>query len=107
VVQELAILALIRRGMTVMTASGDDLTDGSDPSRTMMRQIAASFCAVREGAACVAKLKQARDRKKAETGKCGGRESYAEIRPETVALAKQLQASGLSLRKITPTCNFA
>jgi hypothetical protein len=48
-----------------------------------------------------AKLKQARDRKKAETGKCGGRKSYAEIRPETVALAKQLQASGLSLRKIS------
>jgi DNA invertase Pin-like site-specific DNA recombinase len=100
VVQELGILALIRRGMTVMTASGDDLTDGSDPSRTMMRQIAGSF-AQYEKARLVAKLKQARDRKKAETGKCGGRKSYAEIRPETVALAKQLQASGLSLRKIS------
>jgi len=99
VVQELGILALIRWGMTVMTASGDDLTDGSDPSRTMMRQIAGSF-AQYEKARLVAKLKQARDRKKAETGKCGGRKSYAEIRPETVALAKQLQASGLSLRKI-------
>jgi DNA invertase Pin-like site-specific DNA recombinase len=100
VVQELGILALIRRGMTVLTTSGDDLTDGSDPSRTMMRQIAGSF-AQYEKARLVAKLKQARDRKKAETGKCGGRKSYAEIRPETVALAKQLQASGLSLRKIS------
>ena len=86
--------------MTVMTASGDDLTDGSDPSRTMMRRIAGSF-AQYEKARLFAKLKQARDRKKAETGKCGGRKSYAEIRPEMVALAKQLQASGLSLRKIS------
>src|SRR4029077_12614866 len=97
--QELGILALIRRGMTVLTASGDDLTDGSDPSRTMMRQIAGSF-AQYEKARLVAKLKAARDRKKAETGKCGGRKSYAEIRPETVALAKQLHAEGLSYRKI-------
>jgi DNA invertase Pin-like site-specific DNA recombinase len=43
VTQELGILALIRRDVRVLTASGDDLTDSSDPSRTMMRQIAGSF----------------------------------------------------------------
>ena len=36
----------------------------------------------------VAKLKAARDRKKAATGKCGGRKSYEERSPEMVALAK-------------------
>jgi hypothetical protein len=32
---------LDRRGVRVLTANGDDLTDSSDPSRKMMRQIAA------------------------------------------------------------------
>jgi DNA invertase Pin-like site-specific DNA recombinase len=100
ITQELGILALIRRGMTVITTSGDVLTDSSDPSRTMMRQIAGSF-AQYEKARLVAKLKAARDRKRAETGKCGGRKTYAESKPETVALAKQLQAAGLSYRKIS------
>jgi hypothetical protein len=48
-----------------------------------------------------AKLKAARDRKKAATGKCGGRRSYFEARPDVVILAKELSASGLSLRKIS------
>jgi hypothetical protein len=43
VTQELGILALIKRGVRVLTASGDDLTDSSDPSHKMMRQIAGSF----------------------------------------------------------------
>jgi hypothetical protein len=37
------------------------------------------------------------------TGKCGGRRSYCEARPDVVALAKQLQARGMSLRKISAT----
>ena len=90
VTQELGILALIRRGVRVVTASGDDLTDSTDPSRKMMRQIAGSF-AEYEKARLVAKLKAARDRKIASGEKCGGRRSHAELRPEVVALAKQLR----------------
>jgi DNA invertase Pin-like site-specific DNA recombinase len=85
--------------MRVVTASDEDLTEASDPSRVMMRQIAGSF-AQYEKARLVRKLREARDRKKAETGKCGGRRSYAEGRPDTVALTKQLHADGLSYRKI-------
>src|ERR1700722_9970715 len=52
----------------------------------------------------IAKLKAARDRKRAETGKCGGRLTYAERDggPELVARAKALKAQRprLSLRKI-------
>ena len=40
VTQELGILALIKSDVPVLIATGDDLTDSSDPSRTMMRQIA-------------------------------------------------------------------
>ena len=79
VTQELGILALIRRGVRVVTASGDDLTDSTDPSRKMMRQIAGSF-AEYEKARLVAKLKAARDRKIASGEKCGGRRSHAELR---------------------------
>jgi hypothetical protein len=41
--QELGILALIQRGVRVLTAAGDDRTDSTDPSRVMMRQIAGAF----------------------------------------------------------------
>jgi hypothetical protein len=44
--------------------------------------------------------RQARDRRRAETGKCGGRRSMRETRPEVVALVKQLHVDGLSYRKI-------
>jgi hypothetical protein len=38
--------------------------------------------------------------KDAENGKCSGRKSYVESRPDTVALAKRLQGEGFSYRKI-------
>ena len=44
----------------------------------------------------VRKLREARER----SGKLGGRKSYAEARPDTVALAKELHAGGSSYRKI-------
>jgi DNA invertase Pin-like site-specific DNA recombinase len=96
VAQELGVLMLIKRGMKVVTASGDDLTDATDPSRIMMRQIAGSF-AEYEKRRLVRKLREARER----TGRLGGRKSYAESRPDTVVLAKELHASGLSYRKIS------
>ena len=89
VTQELGILALIKRGMRVLTANGDDLTDSSDPSRKMMRQIAGSFHEYEK--ARVAKLKAARDRKRAIGTKVEGRKSHAELNPEMVALARQLR----------------
>ena len=90
VTQELAILALIARGVRVLTANGDDLTDDSDPSRVMMRQIAGAFHQY-EKARLVAKLKAARDRKRATGARAEGRLSHAEKRPEVVMLAKKLR----------------
>src|SRR4029077_12898578 len=68
VAQELGVLMLIKRGMRVITASGGDLTEATDPSRIMMRQIAGSF-AQYEKARLVRKLREARER----LGKPGGR----------------------------------
>jgi DNA invertase Pin-like site-specific DNA recombinase len=101
--QELGLIALITRGVRVLTASGDDLTDDSDPSRTMMRQIAGAFHQY-EKARLVAKLKAARDRKRADGGKVEGRKTLAERNPKLVAAAKRLRGTGRrpdrSLREI-------
>jgi DNA invertase Pin-like site-specific DNA recombinase len=86
VAQELGILLLVQRGVRVITAAGDDLTDTSDPSRVMMRQIAGAF-AQYEKARLVARLRRAREMK----GQVGGRKSMAATRPDLVALAKQLR----------------
>jgi DNA invertase Pin-like site-specific DNA recombinase len=91
VAQELGILVLIQRGVRVLTATGDDLCDTSDPSRVMMRQIAGPF-AQYEKARLVARLKRAREQARIKKGgKCEGRKSIAETRPEVVALAKKLR----------------
>lgn len=95
VTQELGILALINRGVRVLTANGDDLTDSSDPSRVMMRQIAGAFHQY-EKARLVAKLKVARDRKRTAGMKVEGRKSHAEIDAaehggRMIALARRLR----------------
>jgi DNA invertase Pin-like site-specific DNA recombinase len=102
ITQELGIVALVARGVTVLTASGDDLTNTDDPFKVAMRQIAGAFAQL-EKCRLVAKLKAARDRKLQATGKCGGRKSYAEANPEMVQAARELsdQRPRLSLRKIS------
>ena len=99
ILKELGLGVLIKLGMRVLTANGDDLTVTDDHMKVAMRQIAGTFAQL-EKARLVAKLKAARDRKRASHGKCEGRKGYTEAMPETVALAKQLQAGGLSYRKI-------
>ena len=88
--QELGILALIDRGVRVLTSNGDDLTDSTDSSRVMMRQIAGAFHQY-EKARLVAKLKAARQRKRELLGKVEGRKSWAEIDPQLVKEARRLR----------------
>jgi DNA invertase Pin-like site-specific DNA recombinase len=95
ITQELGLLALGRRGVRVVTSTGDDMTDTSDPARKMTRQVAGAFHEY-EKARLVAKLRAARER----TGRLGGRKSYADGRPDVVLLARQLRAEGHSYRKI-------
>jgi DNA invertase Pin-like site-specific DNA recombinase len=89
VTQELGILLLIGRGVRVLTASGDDLTNTDDPFKVAMRQIAGTFAQL-EKARLVAKLRGARERKRATGVKVEGRKSYVEQSPEMVRLAKRL-----------------
>jgi DNA invertase Pin-like site-specific DNA recombinase len=104
--QELGILSLIKLGVRVITAAGDELTDTSDPMKKAMRQIAGAFAEL-EKARLVAKLRGARERKRATAesttldgrGKCEGRKSVAELRPEVIEAAGKLN-DGRSLRAI-------
>jgi DNA invertase Pin-like site-specific DNA recombinase len=110
IVQEAGIIALIERGVRVLTSSGDDLTETSDPFKIAMRQIAGVFAQL-ERARLVGKLKAARDRKRATGVKVEGRRSYAEIDARDnggsmIALARRLRRKSpkggrLSLRAIS------
>jgi DNA invertase Pin-like site-specific DNA recombinase len=70
----------------------------------MMRQIAGAFYQY-EKARLVAKLKAARDRKRAAGGKAEGRRRWVEINPELVQEANRLRGTSRrpakSLRDIT------
>jgi DNA invertase Pin-like site-specific DNA recombinase len=92
--QELGIGVLIKLGMRVFTANGDDLTETDDHMKVAMRQIAGSFAQL-EKARLVAKLRAARERKRETNGKCEGRKSYAEREggPELIATARQLHTN--------------
>jgi DNA invertase Pin-like site-specific DNA recombinase len=87
-------------GIELIPASAPDFFTEDTPTAVLVRQVLGAIAQF-EKTSLVAKLKTARDRKRAETGKCGGRKTYAESRPEVVALAKQMRGEGLSLRKIS------
>lgn len=97
-IQELGVMALQQRGVQVFTASGDELTATDDPSKVMVRQMMAAFAQF-EKARLVSKLAVARKRKREATGKCEGRKSLAETKPEAVALAKALRRKTKEGRK--------
>ena len=98
IAQELGIISLEKLGVRVITANGDELTDTTDEMKKAMRQIAGTFAEL-EKARLVKKLRGARERKRAEKGKCEGRKRVGDHSPETVKAAQELN-DGRSLRAI-------
>jgi DNA invertase Pin-like site-specific DNA recombinase len=98
IVQETGWRFLRDAGITLIAADSPDAFLDETPTAVMIRQILGSVSQF-EKAMLVAKLKGARDRKKRETGKCGGRKNYEERNPEMVALAKKLSRSPIGGRK--------
>lgn len=104
--QELGVVALKERGVRVYSATtGDELTETDDPSKVMMRQVAAAFAQF-EKSRLVSKLAAARQRKRETVGRCEGRKPLKETRPDVVALARKLRrrkpkAGQLSLRVVS------
>ena len=76
--------------MTLIPASAPDHFTEDTPTAVLVRQVLGAIAQF-EKTSTVAKLNAARDRKRAATGKCGGRRSHMEARPEMVQLAKKLR----------------
>lgn len=86
-------------GIALIPASAPDYFIEDTPTAVLVRQVLGAIAQF-EKANLVAKLKGARDRKRLATGKCGGRKSHAESRPDVVALVRQ-HAPNHSLRAIS------
>jgi len=97
--QELGYRYLQKLGVKLIAADRPDAFVDDSPTAVMVRQMLGVVSQF-EKAGLVAKLKGARDRIKAETGKCSGRKTYAERDPAMVLLAKSLAKQRLSLRAI-------
>ena len=69
------------------------------PTATLVRQVLGAMAQF-DKAMTVAKLRLARDRIRKRDGKCEGRKSHAEERPEVVDLVKRLHKQGMSYRAI-------
>jgi DNA invertase Pin-like site-specific DNA recombinase len=87
-------------GVLLIPTTAPDHFTTDTPTSILIRQVLGAVAQF-EKAALVAKLKAARDRRIATGEKCGGRKSYAEARPSTVALAKEMHGRRMSLRKIS------
>ena len=89
-------------GITLIPASAPDFFLEDTPTAVLVRQVLGAIAQF-EKATLVAKLRAARDRKRASAGKCEGAKSHAELRPEVVALARSLRRRkrGNSLRDIS------
>ena len=89
IVQETGWRFLRGLGVTLVAVDSPDSFLDATPTAVLIRQVLGAVSQF-EKAALVAKLRAARERRKRETGKCGGRRSVAEANPATVALAKKL-----------------
>jgi DNA invertase Pin-like site-specific DNA recombinase len=98
IVQETGWRYLKDIGITLIATDSPDAFLDETPTAVMIRQILGSVSQF-EKVMLVAKLKGARDRKKASTGKCGGRKSYSERDAEMVALAKKLHRYPINGRR--------
>ncbi|MGE0038932.1 MAG: recombinase family protein [Sphingomonadaceae bacterium] len=87
-------------GVSLIPATAPDFFTEDTPTAVLVRQVLGAIAQF-EKTSLVAKLKAARDRKIAAGEKCGGRMSYAEARPDVVAIAREMASKRMSYRKIS------
>jgi DNA invertase Pin-like site-specific DNA recombinase len=104
-VQESVIADFQRKGLTLVSVAEPDLLI-EDPSRVLMRQMLGAFFQY-EKTLLVAKLRGARQRVKAQTGRCEGKKPYGTLPGETAVVdrMKELRRSGLAVDKIAAQLN--
>lgn len=88
-VQEVGFAMLKARGIDLVAADSPTSFLDDTPTARLIRQVLGAISEF-EKAMLVAKLKGARDRKRRTGVKVEGRKSIAELRPETVELARKL-----------------
>jgi len=89
IAQELGVLLLASRGIRLVTAGGQDLSDESDPAKVMLRQVYGAFSQY-EKAKVVERLRHGRQRVREALGRCEGRKSTGEANPALLRHAKRL-----------------
>ena len=108
-VQENILHDMDKHGVKIISvADGNLLKD--DPTRKLVRQVLGAI-AEYDKTMTVLKLKAARERKKAQNGKCEGRKSYQEASPALIAEIKKLRrkprnGKRLSLQKTVEALNL-
>jgi len=104
-VQEAIIRDFKQKGFEIISVAEPDLCS-DDPSRKLMRQMFGAI-AEYEKAMIVAKLKAARQRMRAKTGKCEGRKAFglSERERATISRMKELAANGLNYTHVADTLN--
>lgn len=108
IVSELAIQEARSRGLQILEAASDtNLTDSSDPTRVVIRQVLGALAEWNKNT-MVLRLRDARDRVKARGQRCEGRKPFAErseTDAETFALILNWRKAGWSLGDIQRELN--
>jgi DNA invertase Pin-like site-specific DNA recombinase len=104
-VQETILSDLMRQGFEVISVCEPDLCS-TDPSRVLVRQIFGAI-AQYDRAMTVLKLRGARQRMKARTGRCEGVKGFGVMEGEqaTIDRMTELRSAGMSLEGIAATLN--
>ena len=100
IVAETGYRRLREAGITLIAADAPNSFLDDTPSNVFIRQVLAAVQEL-DKAMTVAKLRGARQRKRATGVKVEGRKSHAEKAPAAVARAKALRATGCTLKHIT------
>jgi DNA invertase Pin-like site-specific DNA recombinase len=105
-IQETIIGDLRKHGFTLVSVSEPDLLE-DDPSRKLMRQVFGAI-AEYEKTMIVLKLRGARSRMKARTGRCEGRKPFGDRPGEAPTLKRmnELRVEGLSFARIAERLNL-
>lgn len=98
-VQEIGWKRLQDLGIELIAVDSPQAFVEDTPTTVLIRQILGAVAQF-DKAMTVAKLRGARERKKAATGKCEGQKSWAERDPEMVKIARQLRKTGKSLNAV-------
>jgi DNA invertase Pin-like site-specific DNA recombinase len=89
-VQEVGYTLLKERGIELIAADSPSSFLDDTPTAKLIRQVLGAVAEF-DKAMTVAKLRAARDRKRVATGRCEGRKSHAELKPELVRQVKLLR----------------